>query len=85
MNQAEFWATQLVSRQDGSVEARVQHMFAKALGRDATSEELSRWSDASRDFAAAPSTTDAELLTDRNVWQAMAHAMFNTKEFLYLR
>ena len=85
MNQAEFWATQLVSRQDGSVEARVQHMFAKALGRDATSEELSRWSDASRDFAAAPSTTDAERLADRNVWQAMAHAMFNTKEFLYLR
>lgn len=84
-NQAEHWASVLVVRPDNSIEARVQHLFQKALGRDASSEELSRWADAARDFAHSESVAESDLLTSSTVWKAMAHTMFNTKEFLYVR
>ncbi len=84
-NQAEFWAAQLISRQDASIELRLQHMFLKAVGREATSEELSRWANAVRDFAETEHIPEADWLASASLWQTMAHAMFNTKEFLYVR
>jgi mono/diheme cytochrome c family protein len=83
--QADYWASQLIQRNDTTIESRVQHMFLKAVGRQATSEELSRWSEAARDFAIEEKTLEQEALRSQSVWQAMAHAMFNTKEFLYVR
>ena len=84
-SQAAYWATQLIQRPDNSLESRLQHMFSKAMSRDATSEELSRWADAARDFAASESIDEASQMTSVTLWQTMAHAMFNTKEFLYIR
>jgi len=85
VDQAAFWATQLIKRPDSSAESRLQHMFSKAFGRHASSEELSRWAEAVRDFAAAEQIADADQLSSQSIWQTMAHSMFNTKEFLYLR
>ena len=84
-NQAEVWAAELITRPDTSIESRLQHMFSKAIGREATSAELSLWKDAARDFADAEQIPDAEMLTSGSLWQTLAHAMFNIKEFLYVR
>ena len=84
-NQAEVWAAELITRADTSTESRLQHMFSKAIGREATSHELSIWKDAARDFADAEQILEAEMLTSRSLWQTLAHAMFNIKEFLYVR
>ena len=84
-NQAEVWAAELITRPDTSIESRLQHMFSKAIGREATSEELSLWKNAARDFANAEQIPDAEMLTSGSLWQTLAHAMFNIKEFLYVR
>lgn len=84
-NQAEFWAAQLITRQDPSIESRLQQMFLKAFGREATSEELSRWAEAARDFAETENIPEVDRLASASLWQTMAHAMFNTKEFLYVR
>ena len=83
--QAEYWAARLIQRPDNSMESRLQHMFSKAISRNATSEELSLWADAARDFAATESIDDGSQMTNLSLWQTMAHAMFNTKEFLYIR
>ena len=83
--QAEYWAAQLIQRPDNSMESRLQHMFSKAISRNATSEELSLWADAARDFAATESIDERSQMTNLSLWQTMAHAMFNTKEFLYVR
>ena len=83
--QADYWSSQLVLRNDPTIESRMQHMFLKALGRTASSEELSRWSEATRDFASEEKISEQNVLTNQAVWQTMAHAMFNTKEFLYVR
>ena len=84
-NQAEVWAAELITRPDTSIESRLQHMFSKAIGREATSEELSLWKNAARDFANAEQIPDADMLTSGSLWQTLAHAMFNIKEFLYVR
>ena len=83
--QADYWASRLLQQNDTTIESRVQQMFVKALGRDASSEELSRWSQAARDFASEEKIPEQEVLRSQSVWQTMAHAMFNTKEFLYVR
>ena len=83
--QANYWASQLIQQSDTTIESRLQQMFVKALGREASSEELSRWSEAARDFASEEKIPEQEVLLSQSVWQTMAHAMFNTKEFLYVR
>ena len=83
--QADYWSSQLILRSDPTIESRLQHMFLKALGRSASSEELSRWSEAARDFASDEKIPEQDVLSNQAVWQTMAHAMFNTKEFLYVR
>lgn len=84
-NQADVWAAELITRSDTSIESRLQHMFSKAIGRQATSEELSLWKDAATDFAGSEHIPDADMLTSHSLWQTLAHAMFNIKEFLYVR
>lgn len=84
-NQADFWAAELITRPDTSIESRLQHMFSKAIGREATSEELSLWHDAARDFANEEHIPESDMLTSRSLWQSLAHTMFNVKEFLYVR
>ena len=83
--QADYWASRLIQQSDTTIESRLQQMFVKALGREASSEELSRWSEAARDFASEEKVPEQEVLLSQSVWQTMAHAMFNTKEFLYVR
>ena len=83
--QADYWASRLIQQSDTTIESRLQQMFVKALGREASSEELSRWSEAARDFASDEQIPEQEVLLSPSVWQTMAHAMFNTKEFLYVR
>lgn len=83
--QADYWSSQLILRSDPTIESRLQHMFLKALGRTASSEELSRWSEAARDFASEEKIPEMDILSSQAVWQTMAHTMFNTKEFLYVR
>jgi hypothetical protein len=68
-------------------------MFVQAHGREPTEAETKRWSLAARDLSAnteAKSSADAAafesaVLKEPAVWTALAHAMFNTKEFLYYR
>ena len=83
--QAGYWASRLIQQSDTTIESRLQQMFVKALGREASSEELSRWSEAARDFASDEKIPEQEILQSQSVWQTIAHAMFNTKEFLYVR
>lgn len=84
-SQAEFWASNLMTEPDSSIESRLQRMFLKALNREATTEELSRWADAARDFAESEQIPESDRLSSKSLWQTMAHALFNTKEFLYVR
>ncbi len=80
---SKHWATQLVKQPDETSAARVQGMLTRAFGRQPRDAETARWLAALKDFSAAPSA--AEVLKDEIAWQQLAHAIFNSKEFLYYR
>jgi hypothetical protein len=83
--QAEVWASALVRENHASPQARIEAMFAIALGRPPTADETSRWTAAAADLAQLHNVTPEELLTSVLVWKDVAHALFNTKEFIYIR
>jgi hypothetical protein len=64
---------------------RLTDMFARALGRRPSHEELNRWSAAVADLAAAHAVGPETAMQCVPVWKDIAHALFNTKEFIYLR
>jgi hypothetical protein len=90
---AQQWGERLVRGSEATVEARIRQMFVQAYGREPTEAESKRWTSAARELSASAGTessadaaaTESALLKEPAVWTALAHAMFNTKEFLYYR
>ena len=78
---SERWGTRLVSESDQDLEERISNMFLTALGRVPTQSELQSWLKAARAF----SDSEQSIAIDPQVWSRLAHALFNTKEFLYYR
>ncbi len=83
--QAAYWAEHLLQRQDVTAEERLSHMFIAALSRQPSQFELTRWSAALDELAELHQVEAVDLLTSQPVWQDIAHAFFNVKEFLYYR
>lgn len=81
--QAEAWATRLIADDSETVEQRLQRMFLAAYGRSPDVSEVNRWMALIRDLGNTREQT--ELLDNPEVWRHVAHAMFNTKEFIYYR
>jgi hypothetical protein len=84
--QSEFSGQRIVRSPPESLEAGLNELFEAAFARPMTPAERSRWAEAAtgfRQFGAASNATD--LLSDPNVWAALAHSVFNTKEFIYTK
>ncbi len=74
--QARHWAERAIETHD-TTDARVQWMYETAFARQPTDDELST---AGQYFAAQPSDR-----SEVDVWADFAHALINTKEFIFLR
>jgi hypothetical protein len=72
---AKHWSDELMKNTGASREDRIRSMFERAFARQPSEAEMQRWFSALEDFAG--STADA--------WERLAHAFFNTKEFIYYR
>jgi hypothetical protein len=81
---ADHWAGRLLADGRSVPAERVAAMFREALGREPDSEELSLWVGAAGEFA-PPNATPEALMADRSAWKGVAHALFNTKEFIHHR
>lgn len=77
---ADAWAAGLVARPDSAATDRVVHMYETLFARRPNAAESSR-ALALVDTLAG----DGETLRDEAVWADLAHALFNLKEFLYVR
>jgi hypothetical protein len=82
LQQAEWWAERLIERPDRTVEQRLAHMFAKALNRPPSKEEVARFEAFIQ--AVRPDSARADVLRHTGVWKDVAHALFNVKEFIYV-
>jgi len=60
-------------------------MFRAALGRLPSDDERARFAGLAKELADLHKATPEKMLESREVWKDMAHAMFNLKEFIYLR
>jgi len=85
IDQAKFWAEQLVATDHDSIVERVQGMFRRALGRPPDKEEQQRLVALIRQLAGDASADDDAILKNKGIWQDAAHAVFNMKEVIYIR
>jgi len=82
---AGIWAERLVREGHADVGARIRRMFLEAIGRLPTKKETTRVAGAVERFAALRQIPPGEILASKPVWKDAAHALFNAKEFIYLR
>jgi len=79
---AKHWSAKLLQAPHATPEDRVRAMFVQAFGREPQDDELSLWSTAARDLA---TPNGGALMQDDAAWAQLAHALFNTTEFLFYR
>jgi hypothetical protein len=72
---AKHWAGELLKDNAASAGERIRGMFLRAFGRAPREAELRRWTSALDDFGG----------DKPDAWERLAHAFFNTKEFIYYR
>jgi hypothetical protein len=85
-SQAEAWAQRLLSR-ESSPERLIRAMFLTAFGRPATAKEINETLDFSKEQKQRymASTADSKLQIGQRVWADVAHVLFNSAEFIYVR
>ena len=84
LGQAQFWANRLIQRNDESSEQRITWMYRKALGRAPATPESSRFRAFVQQLAELHEVQQDDLLESELVWKDACHAMFNTKEMIYV-
>ncbi len=84
IGQAKVWAEKLV-KQDEPAADRISRMFVKAFAREPAANEKDRSETYVAELAAKHGISDNEVLKSEQIWQDFAHALFNLKEFIYIR
>ncbi|MEW5974275.1 MAG: PSD1 and planctomycete cytochrome C domain-containing protein [Acidobacteriota bacterium] len=85
LDQAEYWANQLIRRQAPSAEERIEFMFRTALGRPPEPAERDRFCNLVAELGRLRQVEKSKLLSDVLVWKDVAHSLFLLKEFVYIR
>ena len=85
IGQAAEWGRRLAESEAGTVGGRLDHMFLKALARQPTAAERARLTDYLTAVASQRGTTEDLLLYDSEVWQDVAHSLFNLMEYVFIR
>ncbi len=84
-NQSEFWARHVATDGKTTAGARVEQMLARALGRPAAPDERARFERFVDRVAELRGVRPADVPHCVPVWRDVAHAIFNLKEFIYVR
>ncbi|MEM9413489.1 MAG: DUF1553 domain-containing protein, partial [Planctomycetota bacterium] len=85
VGQAKIWSDRLLAGNIDSVENRVQTIFSQAFARPANEKELLRAVEFLEIQAEEHGLDESDLLHHARIWQDFCHAIFNMKEFIYIR
>ncbi len=85
IQQADFWADRLLEHEGGTLEERLERMFVKAFSRPPSAEEVARFGELARKLGRLYQVPQEHILASKVIWKDVAHSLFNTKEFIYLR
>ena len=81
---AECWSKRVLEDGLATPETRVQTMFEKAFARPPKAEETARFVAFAGESAKLRGVDQAAFMACEPVWQDVAHAIFNLKEFIYV-
>ncbi len=84
-DRAAAWARTLVKDRDVTREVRVRGIFLAALGRAPRDEELASARGYLDELARTHQVAPEMVMASARVWQDFTHAIFNLKEFIYVR
>jgi len=84
-DRAATWAKALVGDRSASAEARVGGVFRAALGRAPRADELAAAAAYLGELAGEHRVAPEASMASVRVWQDFTHAIFNLKEFIYVR
>jgi len=83
--QATAWAAKDMKLRKGySTEQRIEHLFATALGRQPSAQEVQSLVEFIDDQAEAYALPPAARGSDQRLWTDLCHVLINAKEFLYI-
>ena len=82
---ADRWAEHLITTGDVDPSARLRRMFRSAFVREVKQGEMDRWLELIARLQKSHQVADEAILESRKVWKAVCHAVYNTKEFIYVR
>lgn len=82
---AHNWSSRLIAQTETSVAERLQRMFLAALTRPPTPSDMDRLTHFLYASARVRGIADASVAQSAVVWQDVAHALFNLKEFIHVR
>lgn len=82
---ARLWGAQVVGQADTEPRARLVAMLERAFSRQISSVELSEWESALFKLSDLRDISPKDIMTSQQLWSDIAHTIFNTKEFIYLR
>ncbi len=85
IDQAEKWARRVVGDGSASADERVMAMFERALGRKPSAAERDQAATFLSSLASEHSVEQNALLSDVRIWRDFAEAIWNFKEFVYVR
>ena len=82
---AQHWSQGLMQDQAETSAERVSSMYIKAFGTPPDSKTIEGFIAFANECANLHGATEQPLLENQRVWQDVAHAMFNMKEFIYVQ
>ena len=85
LDQARVWGERLAHDSSPDAASRIDAMFIAALGRPAAPSERERFTGLAAELARLQSVLKEDMLASAAVWRDVAHAIFNLKEFVYIR
>ena len=81
---AKHWSEQVINDGASSSEIRAAAMIATALGRPADDTEIGQLAAFATRSAELRGVNEADCLLHPEIWQDVAHVLFNLKEFIYI-
>ncbi len=83
--QSQVWSSRLVATDHDSPRVRITDMLTRAFAREPSPGEIDRWMEAVRDLSGLQGVADDQIMQHVATWADVAHAVFNSKEFIYVR
>ena len=85
IEQAAKWSRHLVAKGPADEQGKLRHIFLRTLGRVPTAEEQKRAGGFLLVLAKEHGVPQNEIHANPRVWQDLAQAVFNFKEFIYIQ